>query len=91
MQLPPAATSTIVRSISCCPDDGRPGGDYRNLIGRTLWNINLELFNYSFACTWVAVHPNIQGPDEKWVAVAARRVRITLMAVIAPELVIVWQ
>jgi len=38
----------------------------------------------------VAVHPNIPNPDEKWIKVALRRVGITIMALIAPELVIIW-
>lgn len=43
-----------------------------------------------FACIWVAVHPNIPGPNEKWIAVASRHVGIMIMAVIMLELVTMW-
>lgn len=70
---------------------GRWLSDIReNLIGRTIWNIVWSCLVTIFACTWVAVHPNIPDPDEKWVRIASRRVGITIMALIAPELVIVW-
>ena len=58
--------------------------------GRTIWSIIWSCLVTIFACTWVAVHPNIPDPDEKWHTVASRRVGITFMALIAPELVIMW-
>lgn len=41
-------------------------------------------------CIWVAVHPNIPGPDDKWTKVISQRVRIALIALVAPELIILW-
>jgi hypothetical protein len=41
-------------------------------------------------CIWVAVHPNIPGLDEKWINVILQRVGIALIALVAPELVILW-
>ncbi|TDL29163.1 hypothetical protein BD410DRAFT_7053 [Rickenella mellea] len=42
-----------------------------------------------FLCTWVAIHPNIP-PPEKSIVTTLRRVGIMAMAVISPELVIMW-
>ena len=43
-----------------------------------------------FSCTWLAIHPNIPGPDEKWHRIALRHLQIMIMAVLAPEVVILW-
>jgi hypothetical protein len=43
-----------------------------------------------FTCTWIAIHPNIPGPDEKWTTVGLRRLGIMGAALMAPELVIAW-
>jgi hypothetical protein len=43
-----------------------------------------------FSCTWLAVHPNIPGPDTPRWATFLRRVRLMVVAMIAPEAVIVW-
>lgn len=36
------------------------------------------------------MHPNIPAPEESWRARASRRLEITAVALIAPELVILW-
>ncbi|KDQ49518.1 hypothetical protein JAAARDRAFT_42852 [Jaapia argillacea MUCL 33604] len=43
-----------------------------------------------FSCTWVATHPNVPGPKETSFEITLRRIRIMVMALITPELVIVW-
>ncbi|TDL14697.1 hypothetical protein BD410DRAFT_902932 [Rickenella mellea] len=43
-----------------------------------------------FACTWVAIHPNIPAPYESWFEIGLRRFGIVIMALIAPELIIYW-
>ena len=43
-----------------------------------------------FSCTWVAIHPNIPGPDETSFRIGLRRAGIVVLAVLAPELVISW-
>ena len=43
-----------------------------------------------FGCTWVAVHPNIPNAEEKWFTTALRRLQLMVMALIAPEFVILW-
>jgi len=43
-----------------------------------------------FGCTWVAVHPNILNAEEKWFTTAFQRLQLMVMALIAPELIILW-
>ncbi|KDQ55318.1 hypothetical protein JAAARDRAFT_195720 [Jaapia argillacea MUCL 33604] len=57
---------------------------------RTTWGIVSSCLTTVFSCTWVAIHPNIPGPDETSIEIAFSRVGLMLMALIAPELVIVW-
>jgi len=57
---------------------------------RSLWNIIWSCLSTIFACTWIAVHPNIPAPkDSKWI-VFRRRVAIIGYVLIAPEMVILW-
>jgi hypothetical protein len=41
-------------------------------------------------CTWVSMHPNIPGPDERWPRIAVRRVGLMLLALIVPEATVSW-
>ncbi|KAK7440612.1 hypothetical protein VKT23_016960 [Stygiomarasmius scandens] len=43
-----------------------------------------------FACTWVSIHPNIPGLDEGRPTKFLRRLGITIVALLAPELVVIW-
>ncbi|KAJ7187673.1 hypothetical protein GGX14DRAFT_383417 [Mycena pura] len=38
-----------------------------------------------FACTWMSVHPNVPPPDQSWLALFWRRLRMMLIGIIAPE------
>lgn len=40
-----------------------------------------------FACTWVAIHPNLPGPYESGYQRFRRKITITILAVIAPEFI----
>lgn len=42
------------------------------------------------AYTWTAIHLNIPGMKEGEVAITSRQLLIILLALIAPELIIVW-
>jgi len=57
---------------------------------RTVWNIIWSCLVTIFGCTWVAVHPNIPNAEEKWFTTALRRLQLMVMALIAPEIVILW-
>ncbi|KAJ7151311.1 hypothetical protein C8R43DRAFT_1235942 [Mycena crocata] len=41
-----------------------------------------------FACTWVSVHPNVPPPNQSWLALFWRRLKMMLIAIIAPELMV---
>jgi hypothetical protein len=41
-----------------------------------------------FACTWVSVHPNIGPPNQGSVALFWRRVKMMIIAIIAPEVMV---
>ncbi|KAJ7860428.1 hypothetical protein B0H14DRAFT_3446095 [Mycena olivaceomarginata] len=41
-----------------------------------------------FACTWVSVHPNVPPPGQSWLALLWRRLKMMLIAFIAPELMV---
>lgn len=58
---------------------------------RTIWNIIWSCLLTIFACTWVSVHPNIPHPDKSGYTMAfLRRLQFMILALITPELVIVW-
>ncbi|KAJ7130420.1 hypothetical protein C8R44DRAFT_614232, partial [Mycena epipterygia] len=43
-----------------------------------------------FASTWVSVHPNVPPPDQSWLALLWRRLRMMLVAIIAPEVMVAF-
>ncbi|KDQ60380.1 hypothetical protein JAAARDRAFT_126241, partial [Jaapia argillacea MUCL 33604] len=55
-----------------------------------MWGIISSCLTTIFTCTWVAIHPNIPSPEESPIEVIVRRVILMVMALIAPELVLVW-
>ncbi|KAJ6565557.1 hypothetical protein DFH09DRAFT_1363763 [Mycena vulgaris] len=55
---------------------------------RRLFDIIWGCLTTIFACTWVSVHPNVPPPDQSWRARLGRRLRMMLMAVIAPEVMV---
>ena len=79
--LPIRADQTIDQSAALC-------SDIHNC--RTIWNIIWSCLVTIFGCTWVAVHPNIPNAEEKWFMAGLRRLKLMVMAVIAPEMVILW-
>ena len=62
-----------------------------NIFGtRSIWSIIWSCLSTIFACTWIAVHPNIPGPkDSRW-AVFWKRMAIMGCALIVPEYVLGW-
>ncbi|KAJ6509807.1 hypothetical protein DFH09DRAFT_1374632 [Mycena vulgaris] len=55
---------------------------------RRLFDIIWGCLTTIFACTWVSVHPNVPPPGQSWLARLWRRLRMMLMAVIAPEVMV---
>jgi hypothetical protein len=57
---------------------------------RSIWNIIWSCLSTIFACTWIAVHPNIPAPKDSQWAILRRRLAIMGYVLIAPELFIAW-
>ncbi|CAA7263418.1 unnamed protein product [Cyclocybe aegerita] len=57
---------------------------------RSIWDIIWSCFATIFACTWIAVHPNIPGAKDSLWRVFGRRLAIMMYLLIAPEMVILW-
>ncbi|KAJ7727076.1 hypothetical protein B0H16DRAFT_1779806 [Mycena metata] len=58
---------------------------------RTLFDIVWGCLATIFACTWVALHQNVPGPDLGWFSLLMRKLRMMLMTIIAPEVIFVTQ
>ncbi|KAG2111467.1 hypothetical protein DEU56DRAFT_749569 [Suillus clintonianus] len=57
---------------------------------RRLWNIVSGSVLTLFACIYSAIHPNIPSPKDSPFCILRRRLGIMIVALIAPELVVVW-
>ena len=57
---------------------------------RTLLNIVWNCIFTIFLCTYVSLHPNVPGPNEGFVAVTLRRLKVMVMALLAPEFNTLW-
>ncbi|KAF9035587.1 hypothetical protein BJ165DRAFT_1409443 [Panaeolus papilionaceus] len=57
---------------------------------RSLWSIIWACFLTLFACTWVAVHPNVPSPEHSASTVVARKIGMMLCMLLVPEMVITW-
>ncbi|KAJ7820693.1 hypothetical protein B0H13DRAFT_1660781, partial [Mycena leptocephala] len=55
---------------------------------RKLFDIIWGCLATIFACTWVSVHPNVPSPNQSWLALFWRRLKMMLIAVIAPEIMV---
>ncbi|KAJ6573053.1 hypothetical protein DFH09DRAFT_881903, partial [Mycena vulgaris] len=55
---------------------------------RRLFDIIWGCLTTIFACTWVSVHPNVPPPNQGWLVHLRQRLRMMLMAVIAPEVMV---
>ncbi|TFK25458.1 hypothetical protein FA15DRAFT_680232 [Coprinopsis marcescibilis] len=57
---------------------------------RELWEIVRACFLTIFACTWIAVHPNVPGQKDTTFTILRRRFALMLYCIVAPEVVMVW-
>ncbi|KIK66921.1 hypothetical protein GYMLUDRAFT_218308 [Collybiopsis luxurians FD-317 M1] len=80
---PVAANATV----TCLAEDNTSGQDStsRSVVG-IIWSCVTTIF----ACTWVAVHPNLPSEDDSDWAIYRRRARILIVALIVPEYIILW-
>ncbi|KAJ7136919.1 hypothetical protein C8R44DRAFT_976331 [Mycena epipterygia] len=57
---------------------------------RTLFNIVWGCLTTIFVCTWVSVHQNVPPPDNGWMSLHLRKLRMMFVTIIAPELVVIF-
>ncbi|KAJ7364287.1 hypothetical protein DFH08DRAFT_1016507 [Mycena albidolilacea] len=57
---------------------------------RKLFDIVWGCLATIFACTWVSVHPNVPPPLQSRLALLWRRLKMMLIAVLAPELIVAF-
>ncbi|KAF9457846.1 hypothetical protein BDZ94DRAFT_163299 [Collybia nuda] len=57
---------------------------------RTLISIIWSCIATLVACTWVSVHPNVPSPHHGTTTLVLRRMRLMLLAIIAPEIIVLW-
>ncbi|KDR77510.1 hypothetical protein GALMADRAFT_65626 [Galerina marginata CBS 339.88] len=43
-----------------------------------------------FACTWVALHPNIPGPKEGKARIVLSRIELMFWSIVVPEMILLW-
>ena len=58
--------------------------------GRTVWDILWSCLATTFAVTWVSVHPNVPFLKETSWMVLKRRMFLMVLALLAPEVMIMW-
>ncbi|KAJ7897659.1 hypothetical protein B0H14DRAFT_344244 [Mycena olivaceomarginata] len=55
---------------------------------RKLFDIVWGCLATIFTCTWVSVHPNVPPPGQSQLAIFGRRLKMILIAIIAPEIMV---
>ncbi|KAJ7130439.1 hypothetical protein C8R44DRAFT_731962 [Mycena epipterygia] len=65
-----------------------PVDSFDEISSRRRFDIIWGCLTTIFACTWVSVHPNVPPPDRSRLALLLRRMKMMLIAVIAPELIV---
>ncbi|KAJ7364218.1 hypothetical protein DFH08DRAFT_838636 [Mycena albidolilacea] len=75
----PVSNSPEPRALTDACDD---------IKSRNLFDIVWGCIATIFACTWVSVHPNVPPPRQSRLALVWRRLKMMLIAVLAPELIV---
>ncbi len=60
---------------------------------RTVLNITWSCLSTIFACTWLAVHPNVPGRNittKGAISCAIEKVKIMAITILAPEVIVGW-
>ena len=64
--------------------------DANRFTQRSTWNIICSCFATLFACSWVAIHPNIPARSDSSIRRFFRHLMIMVYMLIIPEAVIYW-
>ena len=57
---------------------------------RSLWDIISSCLLTLFACTYVSVHPNVPSPNASQLTVFLTRIKLMILALVAPEILLAW-
>ncbi|KZP19185.1 hypothetical protein FIBSPDRAFT_744342 [Athelia psychrophila] len=57
---------------------------------RTLFGIVTSCLTTIFLCFWVAVHPNIPGPNQSWMSMQIETFKLIIVTLVVPEWVLAW-
>ncbi|KAF8657416.1 hypothetical protein AX16_002213 [Volvariella volvacea WC 439] len=57
---------------------------------RTIFDILYSCIGVILLCTYISMHHNIPDQDDSWVKATWMKIRTTLYALVAPEMVIMW-
>ncbi|KAF8660664.1 hypothetical protein AX16_001577, partial [Volvariella volvacea WC 439] len=57
---------------------------------RTIFDILYSCIGVILLCTYISIHHNIPDQNDSWAKVTRMKIRTTLYALIAPEMVIMW-
>ena len=57
---------------------------------RTIWSIIWSCLTTLFACSWVAMHPNVPSGNDSNARIQGRRLAMMGYMLLAPECVILW-
>ncbi|KAJ7811848.1 hypothetical protein B0H13DRAFT_2472195 [Mycena leptocephala] len=94
MLLPPILVHLLSRNGSAAPVphtlNNRSWPDSCDDINncRKLFDIIWGCLATIFACTWVSVHPNVPAPNQSRLALFWRRLKMMIIAIIAPEIMV---
>ncbi|KAF5354075.1 hypothetical protein D9756_007256 [Leucocoprinus leucothites] len=77
----PHLSHPVLRDVPSSPEFGR----YRTTL-QIIW----ACLSTIFACTWVAIHPNIPGHRDSWFRNFRRRITLMTGAIVAPEFILLW-
>ncbi|KAK0470442.1 uncharacterized protein EV420DRAFT_115020 [Desarmillaria tabescens] len=79
----------LVSRVRCDSVIEDPGANDQRTLLQLIWSCSATIF----ACTWLAVHPNVPGRALKRrgrLAIAFRRAKLMLLTIIVPEIIIGW-
>ncbi|PPQ68598.1 hypothetical protein CVT26_003387 [Gymnopilus dilepis] len=84
--LPSPSLDTSFRQASAPPDPSYCTCPNQ----RSTWDILWSCVATIFACSWVAVHPNVPAPEEAWQKTTLRRLELMFWSLVTPEMMIFW-
>ncbi|KAF7370009.1 hypothetical protein MSAN_00630900 [Mycena sanguinolenta] len=79
---------SIAVPLSHSPDARATTDSCDDINSRTLFSIVWTCLATIFACTWVSVHPNVPPPNQSRLQLFWRRLKMMLIAMIAPEIMV---